>query len=89
MDAPANAAYGSGITLAHPAPAPVPSGRLVLRSRADVWRYGCDTAIVIVLIPIPIAMSVLVRDFDRSEELLLPIKQPTLSKRLSICVPSL
>ena len=54
------------MTLAHPAPAPVPSGRLVLRSRADVWRYGCGTAVVIVLIPIPIAMSVLVRDFGGS-----------------------
>lgn len=66
MDAPAGAAYGGGMTLAHPAPAPVPSGRLVLRSRADVWRYGCGTAVVIVLIPIPIAMSVLVRDFGGS-----------------------
>ena len=66
MDATADAAYGGGMTLAHPAPAPVPSGRLVLRSRADVWRYGCGTAIVIVLIPIPIAMSVLVRDFGGS-----------------------
>ena len=63
MDAPAGAAYGGGMTLARPAPAPVPSGRLVLRSRADVWRYGCGTAIVIVLIPIPITVSVLVRDF--------------------------
>ena len=51
------------MTLAHPAPARAPSGRLVLRSRTDVWRYGCGTAVVIVLIPIPIAMSVLVRDF--------------------------
>ena len=66
MDATADAAYGGGMTLAHPAPAPVPSGRLVLRSRADVWRYGCGTAVVIVLIPIPIAMSVLVRDFGGS-----------------------
>ena len=47
-------------------PSIAPSGRLVLRSRADVWRYGCGTAIVIVLIPIPIAMSVLVRDFGGS-----------------------
>ena len=50
MDAPADAAYGGGMTLARPAPAPVPSGRLVLRSRADVWRYGCCTAVVIFLV---------------------------------------
>lgn len=58
MDAPAGAAYGGGMTLAHPAPAPVPSGRLVLRSRADVWRYGCCTAVAGVLISVFLVLNI-------------------------------
>lgn len=58
MDAPADAAYGGGMTLAHPAPAPVPSGRLVLRSRADVWRYGCCTAVAGVLISVFLVLNI-------------------------------
>lgn len=60
MDAPAGAAYGGGMTLAHPAPAPVPSGRLVLRSRADVWRYGCYTAAAIVLAPVAVPLGIII-----------------------------
>ena len=58
MDAPADAAYGGGMTLARPAPAPVPSGRLVLRSRADVWRYGCCTAVAGVLISVFLVLNI-------------------------------
>ena len=58
MDATADAAYGGGMTLAHPAPAPVPSGRLVLRSRADVWRYGCGTAVAGVLISVFLVLNI-------------------------------
>ena len=58
MDAPAGAAYGGGMTLARPAPAPVPSGRLVLRSRADVWRYGCCTAVAGVLISVFLVLNI-------------------------------
>lgn len=58
MDAPADAAYGGGMTLARPAPAPVPSGRLVLRSRADVWRYGCCTAVASVLISVFLVLNI-------------------------------
>ena len=58
MDATADAAYGGGMTLAHPAPAPVPSGRLVLRSRADVWRYGCCTAVAGVLISVFLVLNI-------------------------------
>ena len=58
MDATADAAYGGGMTLAHPAPAPVPSGRLVLRSRADVWQYGCSTAVAGVLICILLVLNI-------------------------------
>lgn len=46
------------MTLAHPAPAPVPSGRLVLRSRADVWRYGCCTAVAGVLISVFLVLNI-------------------------------
>ena len=46
------------MTLAHPAPAPVPSGRLVLRSRADVWRYGCGTAVAGVLISVFLVLNI-------------------------------
>ena len=60
MDATADAAYGGGMTLAHPAPAPVPSGRLVLRSRADVWRYGCYTAAAIVLAPVAVPLGIII-----------------------------
>jgi hypothetical protein len=58
MDATADAAYGGGMTLARPAPAPVPSGRLVLRSRADVWRYGCGTAVAGVLISVFLVLNI-------------------------------
>lgn len=58
MDAPAGAAYGGGMTLARPAPAPVPSGRLVLRSRADVWRYGCCTTVAGVLISVFLVLNI-------------------------------
>ena len=58
MDAPAGAAYGGGMTLARPAPAPVPSGRLVLRSRADVWQYGCSTAVAGVLISVFLVLNI-------------------------------
>ena len=58
MDTPAGAAYGGGMTLARPAPAPVPSGRLVLRSRADVWRYGCCTAVAGVLISVFLVLNI-------------------------------
>lgn len=60
MDATADAAYGGGMTLAHPAPAPVPSGRLVLRSQADVWRYGCYTAAAIVLAPVAVPLGIII-----------------------------
>ena len=46
------------MTLAHPAPARAPSGRLVLRSRADVWRYGCYTAVAIVLAPVAVPLAI-------------------------------
>ena len=46
------------MTLAHPAPARAPSGRLVLRSRADVWRYGCYTAAAIVLAPVAVPLAI-------------------------------
>lgn len=46
------------MTLARPAPAPVPSGRLVLRSRADVWRYGCCTAVAGVLISVFLVLNI-------------------------------
>ena len=59
MDATADAAYGGGMTLARPAPAPVPSGRLVLRSRADVWRYGCCTAVAGVLISVFLVLNII------------------------------
>ena len=71
MDAPADAAYGGGMTLAHPAPAPVPSGRLVLRSRADVWRYGCGTAVVIVLAPVAVPLGIIILAPAISEHFLL------------------
>lgn len=58
MDAPADAAYGGGMALAHPVPARVPSGRLVLRSRADVWRYGCGTAVAIALAPVAVPLAI-------------------------------
>ena len=47
------------MTLARPAPAPVPSGRLVLRSRADVWRYGCCTAVAGVLISVFLVLNII------------------------------
>ena len=46
------------MTLAHPAPARAPSGRLVLRSRADVWRYGCGTAVAGVLISVFLVLNI-------------------------------
>ena len=58
MDAPAGAAYGGGMALVHPAPARAPSGRLVLRSRADVWQYGCSTAVAGVLICILLVLNI-------------------------------
>ena len=58
MDTPAGAAYGGGMTLARPAPAPVPSGRLVLRSRAVVWRVGCCTAVAGVLISVFLVLNI-------------------------------
>ena len=71
MDATADAAYGGGMTLAHPAPAPVPSGRLVLRSRADVWRYGCYTAAAIVLAPVAVPLGIIILAPAISEHFLL------------------
>ena len=71
MDAPAGAAYGGGMTLARPAPAPVPSGRLVLRSRADVWRYGCYTAAAIVLAPVAVPLGIIILAPAISEHFLL------------------
>ena len=71
MDATADAAYGGGMTLAHPAPAPVPSGRLVLRSRADVWRYGCCTAAAIVLAPVAVPLGIIILAPAISEHFLL------------------
>lgn len=46
------------MTLARPAPAPAPSGRLVLRSRADVWRYGCCTTVAGVLISVFLVLNI-------------------------------
>ena len=71
MDATADAAYGGGMALAHPAPAPVPSGRLVLRSRADVWRYGCYTAAAIVLAPVAVPLGIIILAPAISEHFLL------------------
>ena len=59
------------MALAHPAPAPVPSGRLVLRSRADVWRYGCYTAAAIVLAPVAVPLGIIILAPAISEHFLL------------------